>query len=443
MKKTILLLLTCLFTMFLASSLYAQTDYASTLNLKYNLTKENDLELNWNNISDKYVIYKNEEKIWEGQSTSFSTNQLEQDYSYTFTIIAYKDGKEYQMAEVKIHTYSLPDSTLKGQTDEDSSSNKESPLKNTYLNAIISNNEVVLELSGEIPDDDKKYEIYKDGNLIGKLEDNKYVDKDITPGKTYTYNIVGKTEISESEKSKIDAFLSEKGIVVSENEKKEMYQKPYEITRVITIPDSISGRLKKITELSASSYQYTYVFRYKTFIPLCRVPALSMWQGWLLDYDFGGDCRGFDFDSDKYRTKVETPIYFTDGHTILDTNGRFVSPSSIYDSNGNLIETRQADRDGIKYKNISLSADKVSFTLDHGVAVPFGLAPEINYTYDLEIYKNGSFVIEGERDQAPSHELYAYMPNTDAPILTLIQGEHKGFDYLFPPYPNATFKKQY
>lgn len=65
-----------------------------------------------------------------------------------------------------------------------------------------------------------------------------------------------------------------------------------------------------------------------------------------------------------------------------------------------------------------------------------GYTPSINYRAGIVVYKNGRITVSGSRDQAPSHEMYAYIPYTDISI-TLFKASNKGFEYLFPVAPSA------
>lgn len=56
----------------------------------------------------------------------------------------------------------------------------------------------------------------------------------------------------------------------------------------------------------------------------------------------------------------------------------------------------------------------------------------LNYSV---VNSNGSGYHEVGHDQAQSHEMYIYPKNSDDYII-LMRDKHKGFLYLFPPYPD-------
>jgi len=314
-------------------------------------------------------------------------------------------------------------------------------LHNTNLNAVVNNNnEVVLELQGYIPDDNEIYEVYRDDVYLGVLENDSFVDKQVESGQTYSYKVVGNKEISDSDKKEIDQYIKENNLEVNFFQLQSLYQKPFEMYRVVDIPKDISAKLNEFQTMSSNT---KYTFRYKTFIPDSKVRAASIMHG-LAGWQFGGDNRGFSFTAtEQSRTWVETPITFLPApyNSSIDTTHKYIGMTYLYDSNGNLREARRASSAGIKYKNIVRSNGSLSYSIEHGVAIPFGLAPEINYQYDATINRQGSYLVVGDRDQAPSHEFHVYQGNSSMGI-RLFQASNKGFEYLFPPMPNATFRIQ-
>jgi hypothetical protein len=434
MKRLFIFLIAFFGFMFVTDS---ATKAAEILNVTYEVT-DREVTLHWESSAEKFEVYKDNELVWSGDENTYVQKGLNSDYNYSFVIVAFEKNKPVDMTEIKLTTEKSSETTYKSM-----SVLEEHPLENTKIDSVVTVDKVQLTLTGNIPDDDQKYEVYRNSEYIGILKGSEFIDKDIKPGETYNYKIVGKTEISEEQKEEIKKYAEENNLSLSKEEMQEMFQKPYEVHRIVKIPElDLNKNLEKMDEMASYNYSYTYVFRYKTFIPDCKVPAYSLVHG-LAGYEFGGDCRGFSFDSEKYRTWVETPITFSNGSSSIDTTGRFIGWTYLYDSNGNLVESRRANPDGIQYSSISKSASKVSYHINHDVAIPFGLAPAINYQYDATVYSNGSFTITGSRDQAPSHEFYVYAPNTDLPILTLFQASNKGFSYLWPPAPSAEIKEVY
>lgn len=188
-------------------------------------------------------------------------------------------------------------------------------------------------------------------------------------------------------------------------------------------------------------YEYKYMFRYMTFIADKEVPAKSLPLGYLKRGTFEGDNRGFNFNAKTYRTWVEKPVIFSNSSkgNRIETNHKKVGLSVLYKSDGGIM-TKRASSSGIKYSNIKTSSNKITYIMNHEVGIPFGVAPEINYEYDATVYKSGQFKFVGSRDQAPHHEFYGYMANTESNILKLIQKKNKSFNYLILVYPNADIK---
>ena len=432
MRKIIFVLM-----MFMCLLVISETTYAKAqngLNLEYELNATDEIKLNWNNIASKYIIYKDNKQIGESNSNFYTINNLEEDYNYSFTVVAYKGKKLYDISTVKLQTMSN-ESLFKSFSTEDDNSESDL-LKNTNLNVVINSTEVKIELQGYIPDDDGILELYRDGTYIGSLDDRSFIDTDIESDITYDYKVVGKVGISQNEKDEINKYIIENELTFSDEELEEIYQKPFELTRIVTIPSGIEDQFKQLTIQPLSTTTPAFVLRYKTFIPDCKVDALSLVQG-LAGYKFGGDCRGFSFsDTTNYRTWVESLVRFTSTSSSLDTTGRFVGWTNLYNSKGALVESRRASNSGIVYSNISKTSSKLTYTLTHGVTIPFGVAPEINYKYTASVYKSGSYSISGTRDQAPSHEFYIFSPSKTISQRTIFTGTNKGFQYLLPIYSN-------
>lgn len=81
-----------------------------------------------------------------------------------------------------------------------------------------------------------------------------------------------------------------------------------------------------------------------------------------------------------------------------------------------------------------------SWSVVHAVGDPFDLLgfapPVIDYTYTANVSYDGDIQIFGEHDQAPAHEMYAYIPESDI-VLTIFQHNNKGLQYLSPLYEKA------
>lgn len=187
------------------------------------------------------------------------------------------------------------------------------------------------------------------------------------------------------------------------------------------------------------------MLRYSTFIPNAYVPVPA--TGCTGKYH-GGDNRTFGFEGSA-RSRVEVKA------TWLDANANFTTAlsfrratglSKAYDANYNLIQTKQADPAGAYLQEWFSAWDKSYITgkVKHSIGNPncWDTGPNIDYNFQFTLYRNGSYYIAGEHDQAPSHEIYvmqAYHPSNYLSKNLYKFAFGGNFNYLFSPAPNKTF----
>lgn len=312
-------------------------------------------------------------------------------------------------------------------------------LDNVFIDSTATSNSIELFLRGLLPDDDQIFELYRADEYIGTYDPTYtfiHEDLGLQNNTNYTYKIVGKTKLSEGDIQSIIEKLNQSGIEPTPEEIEEFSYKPYEISKAITTLKA-DGTIDLPYDPTATYYDIDYGFRYKTFIPNEFVPALSVVQG-LAGYQFEGDNRSFSFTSNKYRTKTDAIVNFTNGASRVSFS-KDVGWSHLYDSQGNLKEARLEPDTGLKISTTSSTSEKISFKVTHSCKIPFGVSPAIDYYYNATVYKDGSFNITGSRDQAPSHEFYSYNPNSTS-YTTLFKASNKGFNYLLPVMPDASIK---
>ncbi|UII57631.1 DUF3238 domain-containing protein [Cytobacillus spongiae] len=93
--------------------------------------------------------------------------------------------------------------------------------------------------------------------------------------------------------------------------------------------------------------------------------------------------------------------------------------------------------------NLEATSSFVSWKVVHAVGDPFDILilepPVIDYTYVGAVSYDGDIQISGTHDQAPAHEMYTYIPNSDA-VITIFTHANKGLLYLAPPMPDASIE---
>jgi len=400
------------------------------------ISATNSITLNMNDLGDTFQIYHNGKMIWEGKDKSYSIKGLEPDNKYTFEVIAL-DGEKQVIDFVRVKADTLPDQEAISKQQSDVKKTKpENKMKSTEISAVIGQEQVILKWD-KLPDDDNTYELYRNGKFLGKVKGQKYTDTDVKPNQQYTYRVVGYKEIPKKQQEEIIQAAKEKNIRFSDQEKMELSKEPFILVQLI---ETLGADYKKEIQESNVSIQdctYTpgYLIRYNTFIPMKK--AANPWSTVSSIEWFGGDNRGFDAWSDKYRTRTEARVRWLCNGTILYT-WKKIGWTTGYDAKGNIIKMARAPSKGIKMYNQSITSNKVSFSLDHEVGNPLVASPDISYSYDATIYYSGSFSITGWHDRAPSHEIY-FMTFPGDTWSTIHQSSHKGFGYLWPGTPKTNF----
>ncbi len=210
-----------------------------------------------------------------------------------------------------------------------------------------------------------------------------------------------------------------------------------------TVGTTVKSLSNELEDVQTTEYRPGYIVRYTTFIPDPYAPNyLYITDGCCFHenvHRFGGDNRGFNWKSTRYRTRIDAyAIFYESGYTAfydIPSVGR----TTYYNKNGKLIGYDYANKSGMYSHSISKTSTAVSYSMYHSVGNPFEEKfPNIDYRYDATIYKSGSLTISGNHDQAPNHEIY-FMTYPGDTISTVHQHKRKSFLYLFPTFPDRYF----
>ncbi|WP_068774039.1 hypothetical protein [Paenibacillus sp. FJAT-26967] len=266
------------------------------------------------------------------------------------------------------------------------------------------------------------YQIYKnDELLVSDLKKSNYSDNNYDDSKYTSYKIVSEHQ--------------------DKNEKKDL-------VLVKNIDKNESNTL------TALAYDIRYSFKYRTYIPeaYTRSPTAYRNIGW--DGYYGGDTRTspcYTCNSARTDTRFianfssinETPYY--------STLNKYIWPTRWYDLKYKPLDSKTASDDNIYLYPPSTFYDsatgKIKWKIYHNALIavrPVGglvPAPGITYEYIGEINRSGKYIITGNHDKAPSHELWFVTgsPDDNGYAVLAYSFKNQGFDNLFPPYPNADF----
>ncbi|MCY9089336.1 DUF3238 domain-containing protein [Bacillus mojavensis] len=382
------------------------------------------VKLTWSGDSENYEIFKDGKSIYKGSAKQFVDKKLKSGTQYHYMIVARDKSFKHSVADAKVLTKNP--STFSSLSISSKNDNKLNPIS---LNAISYNDRVELNWDSSLPDDDHIIEVYRDGKLLSEFKDNhSYIDSDVESNKTYSYNLVGKQKLSDEKIKVIKETYKKMGEPITKEMEEDLFYNKFQLGRSATTLSNNMGQ-KSVKEFSALAATKKYAFKYMTFIPdKTAKPPVPV------NFKFKGDAREFDFTSNKYRTRTILTTTFGSGTSY--SLSKSVGQTHKLKNDGT-VEKATASSKGITAKMIEKNnKDYISVKVNHHVGIPFKIygmdPPAIDYDYVASVHKNGSFQITGNHDGAPSHEMYAYIPNAAAEALIIIQDKNKGFKYLAP-----------
>lgn len=409
----------------------------------------NSIKLSWNLEGETFKIYRDQELIWTGTKSEYTDTNLETDYLYGYRIGSYdKNNELIDINNLKTKTKTNEMKTFSvDSSDEDYS---------TKLSSNVGSDFIRLEWD-KLEDKDGIYDIHRDGELIGSTSELIYLDENLTPGKSYTYTIEAKKDISKEDKNHINSYLKDNNLNLTKEEEEELYLKPHLLIRTIetntevteqvlkskNLPSSMIKNeqefLKANNSISPSAIKYSLLFRYTTFIPEKTVSdPLSGFSSYL-----GGDNRSWGFFNNKYRTRSDV---FAGWGGSANNELRQVPGTGTTIRYKNKAGTQEIDRAkastaGIKLTKDSVTSSKIQWRVNHSVGVPFAkIYPNIKYYYEGTLSSNYNVQLRGSHDKAPNHEFaFALAYTEDNPIKVF---DYKGgsFFNLVPGMPQVYFE---
>jgi Protein of unknown function (DUF3238) len=421
----------------LGVGLLLSQDVQASGNLEVTASSEyNKISLDWNDIGHSYALYKDNIKIWEGNESNYILSNLESKTKYNYTLVAL-DQDENPLNKSSIRTTTTKND-LNIKVKSSATIDDSNPMSNIYVSSFVNEDSVNIEWEGTIPDENGVFEVYRDGELIGTTITNSFSDNTIENDKKYRYEIVGNKRLSDTEIERLKENLKKQNIK-QPLEEKDFYN-TNKLIRVVKTNDN-NKEISKLAKSNSFNTMATqnYTVRYNTFIPTEYAENPFTGGGFTGLTYFGGDDRGFDTTSNRFRTRSDVNISFTGTGSSVSL-AKTVNPTILYDYMYRPLDVKVASNSGITMTNVSKTASKVSFKINHDVGIPYGdaFSPDITYSYTATVYKDGGYNISGSHDKAPSHEMEIFIPYSDM-FDNLHQFSNQGFKYLWPTYSNENF----
>ena len=199
-----------------------------------------------------------------------------------------------------------------------------------------------------------------------------------------------------------------------------------------------------MSAFAATSLPSRTRFRYQTFIseydtmapPIACAPAST--SDFAIVANFLGDNRSWNPDSDSFKTRSDVVVDWGAGGTITPdfTVGESTLVIDYYYSFLPPIRTvtkKTASSSGLKLVKLVMNSNYVSFRISSDVTNPFCLdwtTKGISYNFLFNVFREGTYVVEGTMLRVPNHELYS-RNNINPSWRTLFQVPNQGFQCLF------------
>ncbi|HSI66096.1 MAG TPA: hypothetical protein VK947_01695 [Planococcus sp. (in: firmicutes)] len=384
--------------------------------LDINLLKQDDTSISftWTETGDTCRVIRDEDEIYKGTDSFLIDKDLARGEYYTYTIE--RLDSEGAIAEtVKMHTGT--------ENEEKSFLNA---LESITLTTIISESRISIAW-GKIQGIEE-YHIYRDGKFLELSAKNQYTDRDIKGDREHTYWIRGKRPLPESEESFSEGkFVLARifGLFNRRPSSKEPAMEDFWLTKKVGKLDHLLAD-RNLAEPKPRYFKWH--FRYNTFLPDAVIENPNLLSPHRY---FSGDGRGFDPESNQYRTKVEFAVELQDNKAILEYETD-VGTTISYNWRKKFKKADVASADGIEFEEVDEGERTATVYLKHAVGNPITTAPDINYEVAAVFYHFGGYDISGIHDQSPNHEVYL-KDNASEEWVSLHQTQTKGLAWMAGP----------
>ncbi|WP_237536392.1 hypothetical protein [Streptomyces sp. SID5785] len=170
-------------------------------------------------------------------------------------------------------------------------------------------------------------------------------------------------------------------------------------------------RLARQQATTAAAAKMTTV-TWQTFIPQKKIDAPPAGCSYTRGYQFGGDGRGFDWKSSKYRTALNALINWNRKSV---TGSGSIGTTHVYrKSTGKLVAKKKASASQMKAKKLGASGSSVDIRMVTHASNPFckglgGVKGAIDGALTMTVTQGGNWTIRsGDHRLMPNHHIYIY-----------------------------------
>ena len=368
------------------------------------------IKFTWADIGGDYHVYRNGQHLYEGTVAEFGDGDFKHAKMYNYSI-------ERVVHDEVVDVIALQTSAFAERR------NVKNPLQFLVMTAIVAKTQIALSWE-EIKDVDT-YQIYRNGIYMKTVKENRFIDRDFSQDKSYTYRVYSERALSKSEermsrsKSVVATIF---GWLTPTFRKRKPAIENFTVTKLIAKPREL---LTPVMEKKNRTNVDQWKFRYATFLTEAVIKNPNILSR---NHFFEGDGRGFDAEGETFRTSVNVELDYSEHQSPMTFTGE-VGLTIAFNHFGRVRKRGTAPSEGIILKRSDHDKGEAGFLLTHAVGNPLVKAPEIDYEVRTVFRRDGTFDMTGYHDQAPHHEIYIVRGGRGE-WLTIHRAESKGLAWM-------------
>ncbi|MBQ0983336.1 hypothetical protein KBZ10_02020 [Streptomyces sp. F63] len=314
--------------------------------------------------------------------------------SVAFSISALVEGETRTLGPSDAHSARGEASKQAGFSVEQAKSGERAVVDRSSIDEgiAVSSGSDFVDLSWRAYTQDARYVVLRDGRELAQLDAgvSSFRDASVEKGAEYEYQVA--PILPEDE----DAEARRWGVKA-------------------TVPNSESpGDLQQTASVraAAAAAATTTTLSWVAFIPQSKINAPSVGCSYGRGYQFGGDGRGYDWRSNKYRAALHATIKWSNKKV---TGNKSVKATTVYKkSTGRKVATKTATSRNMQAKKLGSSRNSVDIRMKMLAQNPFcsgilGVRGGINGAFTINMTKGGNWSIRsGNHRLMPNHHIYIY-----------------------------------
>ncbi|MBB5939425.1 hypothetical protein [Streptomyces zagrosensis] len=263
--------------------------------------------------------------------------------------------------------------------------------------AAWASNSKFVDLSWPGVRDADRYQVFRDGELIGTTQGTNLRDTRVRPGAASEYRIAttAKAPASEWTDSEQATF----------NRTGEVPVNGHTWSLNVQVPQSANTAAletaARSAEAKAKSYHSTTI-KYRTFIRSKWVTAPTGCK-YTKGYKYAGDNRGFSkADSKSHRTDLTGTVYWPQGSSSWS---KHIGTTHVYKTNGKFVAKKTASGKKMSFRVMSQNSKSAEVRGITEAGNPYCGVGSISGYYNARISRSGDFYISGRHKRMPDHEI--------------------------------------